>query len=97
LAGGIGTDDYWVIRGSQTSKNEGYLELATGDDGNEPIYVCQYSKAGGAGDYVNVLGAEARRASLLDASGNTSFPGHLTAASMETGTLKCTTINLITT
>lgn len=97
LAGGIGSNDYWVIRGSQTKENAGYLELATGDDGDEPIYVCQYSKGGGAGDYAHILGAEARRAALLDASGNTSFPGHLTAASMKTGTLTCTTINLITT
>lgn len=99
IYGIIGTNDDWVIRGSQTAQNAGYLEIATGDDGQEPIYVVQYGGAGGSVHCfdTSMANSNKRVATLLDASGNTSFPGHLTAASMETGTLKCTTINLITT
>ena len=47
--------------------NEGYLELATKDDGREPIYVRQYGSS------------STRTATLLDGSGNTSFPGTVSA------------------
>ena len=48
------------------SNNNGYLELATADDGNEPIYVRQYT-----GVFSNI----ARTLTLLDGSGNSYFPG----------------------
>jgi hypothetical protein len=48
--------------------NAGYAEIATADDGTEPIYVRQYT-----GVFTDV----ARTATLLDGSGNTSFPGNI--------------------
>lgn len=45
------------------------MEIATADDGSEPIYVRQYS-----GTYTILR----RNATLLDADGNTTFPGKLT-------------------
>lgn len=59
------------------SPNEGWVELATGDDASEPIYVRQYSYIAHAQDVS--FGAMRREAALLDASGNTSFPGTVTA------------------
>lgn len=44
------------------------MELATADDGNEPIYVRQYS---------GVFTTSVRTLTLLDSSGNTSIPGAL--------------------
>lgn len=70
ITGTIGDNDYWRVAGGATSTNSGYLELATGDEANEPIYVRQYS-----GKFATVK----RTATLLDDSGNTSFPGQVTA------------------
>ena len=42
--GGVnGANDGWAIRGYQTSQNRGCLEIAVGDDGDEGIYVRQYT------------------------------------------------------
>ena len=73
VIGTIGDNDYWRIVGGATASNSGYLEIATADDANEPIYVRQY----GSGKF----GTLTRTATLLDASGNTSFPGTVTASS----------------
>ena len=70
VTGTIGDNDYWRVVGGATSTNSGYLELATGDEANEPIYVRQYS-----GKFATVK----RTVTLLDGSGNTSFPGQVTA------------------
>ena len=50
--------------------NAGWAEIATGDDASEPIYVRQYK-----GNFTTLQ----RTATLLDGSGNTSFPGTVTA------------------
>ena len=50
--------------------DSGQVEIATADNGTEPIYVRQYS---------GVFTTLTRSATLLDASGNTSFPGTVTA------------------
>ena len=71
VIGKIGDNDYWRIAGGSTANNAGYLEIATADDANEPIYVRQY----GSGKF----GTLTRTATLLDGSGNTSFPGTVTA------------------
>jgi len=63
-----GTDDYFTIRAAATQTDAGYGEIATGTDGNEPIYVRQY-----AGTSVK------RTITLLDASGSTKFPGTVEA------------------
>ena len=71
IIGAIGDNDFWRIVGGATATNAGYLEIATADDANEPIYVRQY----GSGKF----GTLTRTATLLDGSGNTSFPGTVTA------------------
>lgn len=70
--GAAGENDGWRIVGYGGS-NDGKLEIATCDDGNEPIYVRQYTGGGSWGGYVSV----ARTLTLLDANGNTSIPGSL--------------------
>jgi hypothetical protein len=75
IQGTNGDNDYWFIGGGATATNAGFLEIATGDDGQgtaaEPIYVSQY----GPGD--PLTGTLIRRAKLLDEKGSTSFPGDL--------------------
>ena len=72
LQGTIGDNDFWRIHANSTSSNAGYLEIATSDDGTEPIYVRQYT---------GVFSSLTRTATLLDGSGNTSFPGIVYASS----------------
>lgn len=75
IKGTNGGNDFWYIRGSQTASDGGFLEIATADGGNEPIYVRQYS---GTAD---TLGTNIKRTlTLLDASGNSNFPGTVTAS-----------------
>lgn len=71
IIGTIGGNDFWRVAGGATSTDSGYLELATGSDANEPIYVRQYT-----GKFATIK----RTATLLDGSGNTSFPGQVTAS-----------------
>ena len=68
VVGKAGVNDYWRVGGQATADNAGYMEIATADDANEPIYVRQYS-----GAYSTL----SRTLTLLDASGNTSMPGSL--------------------
>jgi hypothetical protein len=65
----IGTNDFFRIRVGGGS-NAGFAEIATADDATEPIYVRQYS---------GTFSTLTRTATLLDGSGNTSFPGTVTA------------------
>lgn len=71
VQGTCGDNDFWRIGGGATGNNTGYMEIATADDGTEPIYVRQYS-----GTFSTIT----RTATLLDDSGNTSFPGTVAAA-----------------
>ena len=64
-----GGTDWWAIKGGG-SGDSGYLEIATHDNSNEPIYVRQY----GANNSLT------RTATLLDGSGNSSFPGRVSAS-----------------
>ncbi|MBI4801144.1 MAG: hypothetical protein HY796_01350 [Elusimicrobia bacterium] len=64
----VASNDYIRVKGGGSS-NAGWLEIATGDDGTEPIYVRQY----------NTVPSIVNEAVLLDGSGNTSFPGTVTA------------------
>ena len=66
------TNDAGWFRFQETTSNDGHLEIATGDDGSEPIVVRQYDT------FSNIV----RQANLLDGSGNTSFPGTLTASAV---------------
>lgn len=65
-----GDNDFARIKAGATGSNAGYLEIATADDGNEPIYIRQYT---------GVFSALKRTLTLLDGSGNTIFPGLATA------------------
>ncbi len=65
-----GSSDYGRIAFGATAENAGWMEIASCDDGNEPIYVRQYT---------GVFTSIKRTATLLDASGNTSFPGSVTS------------------
>ena len=75
IGGIMGTNDQWRIYGRSTASNAGYLEIATGDDAAEPIYVRQYS---------GVFATLSRTLTLLDASGNTTMPGTATAGNFST-------------
>lgn len=66
----IADNDYFRLRVGGTASNAGYVEFATADDGNEPIYFRQYT-----GTFTTVK----RTLTLLDGSGNSSFPGTVTA------------------
>ena len=65
VKGTVATNDQWRVVGGGAD-NSGYLEIATADDGSEPVYVRQYS-----GAFVTAV----RTLTLLDASGDTYFPG----------------------
>ena len=71
VVGKCGVNDYWRVVGNATADNAGYMEIATADDGTEPIYVRQYT-----GAYSTVT----RTLTLLDGSGNTSMPGNLSVS-----------------
>lgn len=71
IRGTCGDNDFWRIGGGATRSNAGYMEIATAYDGTEPIYVRQY---------YGTFGTITRTATLLDDSGNTSFPGTVAAA-----------------
>lgn len=75
-----GDNDYGRVAYGGTASNAGWMEIASCDDGNEPIYVRQYT-----GVYTTVK----RTATLLDANGNTVFPGTVTAPTF-TGALNGT-------
>ncbi len=70
VRGNMGDNDQFRILVGASASNAGYAEIATADDGTEPIYVRQYT---------GVFTTLARTATLLDGSGNTSFPGSVSA------------------
>jgi len=72
--GTMGDNDQWRFGGAATGSNAGYLEIATGDDGTEPHYHRQYT---------GVFSSLTRTATILDGSGNTLFPGEVTAYSSD--------------
>lgn len=75
-----GDNDYGRIAFGATAGNAGWMEIASGDDGIEPIYARQYT---------GVFNTIKRTATLLDAHGNTIFPGTVTAPTF-TGALNGT-------
>lgn len=78
--GTMAANDYARIRVGGSDDN-GWLELATADGGNEPIYARQY---GGAYDWPNGRpGTVKNEAVLLDGNGNTKFPHDVTAANFK--------------
>lgn len=75
-----GDNDYGRIAFGATAENAGWMEIASCDNGNEPIYARQYT---------GVFTTIKRTATLLDANGNTIFPGTVTAPTF-TGALNGT-------
>lgn len=75
-----GDNDYVRVACGSTTANAGWIEIASCDDGNEPIYARQYT---------GVFTTVKRTATLLDANGNTVFPGTVTAPTF-TGALNGT-------
>lgn len=75
-----GDTDYGRVAYGGTASNAGWMEIASCDDGNEPIYARQYT---------GVFTTVKRTATLLDANGNTVFPGTVTAPTF-TGALNGT-------
>lgn len=74
IQGIMASNDYWRVLGGGQS-DSGYLEIATADNGNEPIYVRQYS---------GVFSTVTRTLTLLDASGHTRLPGTLFTSKIQT-------------
>lgn len=70
VSGIVAANDYWRVGGAGTNDN-GYMEIATADNGNEPIYVRQYQ-----GAWLSIQ----RTLTLLDSSGNSQFPGQISEA-----------------
>lgn len=70
IYGRIGGNDGWRIAGGARADNAGYLEIATCDDMNEPIYVRQYGGGGNWNGYISL----ARTFTLLDAAGRSRAP-----------------------
>lgn len=65
IIGSIADNDYWRVVGRADKTNSGYLEIATGDDTNEPIYMRQYS---------GVFRTVTRTFTVLDGSGRSRAP-----------------------
>lgn len=70
IYGCIGGNDGWRIAGGARASNAGYLEIATCDDMDNPIYVRQYGGGGSWNGYVSI----ARTFTLLDAAGRSRAP-----------------------
>lgn len=84
IRGISGGSDYWRIAGGATASNAGWMEIATADDGTEPIYVRQYT---------GVFTTVKRTLTLLDADGNTSLPGNLTISHTTSATMTADSTN----
>lgn len=63
----MNSDQFRIIAGSN-GNNNGWAEIATADDGNEPIYVRQYT---------GVFSSVKRTLTLLDNNGYTHFPSYI--------------------
>ena len=71
-------NDAAAFRFSSTASDSGYLEICTGDNGNEPIYVRQYGGSVTSDqDTSTWFNSLQRTLTLLDSSGNTYIPGNL--------------------
>ncbi len=73
IFGSMASSDFIRIEG-QGKDDNGSLEIATADNGNEPIYVRQYT-----GSFATIF----RTLTLLDSNGNTSCPGTVNANNLQ--------------
>lgn len=87
--GGVnGGSDGWMVRGYQTANNKGCLEIAVGDDGDEGIYVRQYTSGQYKLPFMNKAGSASglayREIVLMEPStGNSIFPATVTATTFK--------------
>ena len=80
----IGLQDEFARIKIGIENSTGYLELATADNGNEPIYIRQYY-----GEFDTLY----RTVTLLDTEGNSNFPGVITSNQLNTNIINSTDIN----
>ena len=78
IKGSMADNDLFRIHVGGTLTDSGWLEIATADNGNEPIYVRQYN-----GSFTSIK----RTLTLLDGSGNSAFPGQVSATGGFVGNL----------
>lgn len=78
IRGTAGANDFWFVGGDASSSDNAQLILATGDNGNEPIVIRQYTGA------IEDANTSYRELVLLDSSGNTTLPGNLNVANLNT-------------
>ena len=69
----IADNDFFRILVGGTASDSGFVEFATADGGNEPIYFRQYTNSGSV-----PFSTVTRTLTLLDGNGDTSIPGNLT-------------------
>lgn len=73
ISGTMASSESWRVLGRQVSTNDGYLEIATADANTiSQIYVRQYTGTFASPSFTRTL-------TLLDGSGNTVFPGTVSA------------------
>ena len=90
IRGKSSADDAWFVGSGSAGDDQGYIEIATGDNAGESnnggqIYVRQYSGSGGANvPWYGGTGTVQRELILLDNLGNTTIPQNLT---VDSGTL----------
>ena len=88
VQGRIAGNDYWFVGGysiSGSSSNDGAMVIASGNNGDEPIYVRQYTGSGTPFPAGNTI---TRQLTLLDASGNTVLPVSLQLNGSTSGSVK---------
>lgn len=69
IRGTMAANDQWAIRGYGTASDTGYLEIATGDNGNEAIIFAQYTN----GSPWNTAATRSHTIQLMNTSGNQQF------------------------
>jgi len=91
VQGIIAANDYWFVGGydpSGTGSNNGAMVIASGNNGNEPIYVRQYTGGGTPGTGIPGTNTIQNQLTLLDASGNTILPVSLALQGSTSGSVK---------
>ena len=89
IQGTAAGSDYWNISAHSTAQDGLELEIATGDNGNEPIVVRQYRTNPASTPTSQAV----RTAHLLDGAGNTYFPRDIGAG----GTIRSGGVDLVKT
>jgi len=89
IQGPIAASDFWFVGGndpSGTGSNNGAMIIASGNNGNEPIYVRQYTGGSITLPFPGTNTVQ-RELTLLDANGNTKLPGTLTLEGSISGSI----------